>query len=103
MTRRSRGASPGMPPTLDELTGTTALVRLALRRDRILVPAWLATFAFTATLSARASIDLYPSSVDRIEAASAVNRSSALVALYGRVYDPSSLGAVSLIKLGGFG
>lgn len=86
-----------------DLTGTGALTRMALRRDRVLIPVWVAVFALTAALSAAAAIDLYPSRLDRIGAAEAVNGSSALVALYGRIYDPASLGAVGLIKLGGFG
>jgi len=83
-------------------TGTGALVRAGLRRDRVLVPVWIAVFAGTAAASAAATVDLYPDERARAGAAAAVNSSSALVALYGRVYG-SSAGAVSMIKLGGFG
>ena len=88
---------------MSDLTGTGALVRLALRRDRVMLPAWIAVFVVTAAASARAAVDLYPSASSRIEAAQALNSSQALVALYGRIYDPTSLGALGLIKLGGFG
>lgn len=84
-------------------TGCSALTRLALRRDRALVAVWVTAFAAIAAVSANATMDLYPTTGSRLAAADAINRSAALVALYGRVYDPTSLGALSMIKLGGFG
>ncbi len=90
-----------MPVT--ELAGTGALVRLGLRRDRLLIPVWIAVFVVSAASSAGATADLYPTTASRVAAADSINRSPALVGLYGRIYDPSSLGAVSIIKLGGFG
>lgn len=84
-------------------TGTGALLRLALRRDRVLVPAWVLTFAGMATFSARATVGLYPDAAERAAAAEAVNGSAALVALYGRIYDPTSLGELSLFKMTAFG
>ncbi|MGZ4509576.1 MAG: hypothetical protein ACXVX0_20220, partial [Blastococcus sp.] len=88
---------------MSALAGTGALVRLGLRRDRILLPSWLAVFVLMAASSAVATVDLYPSVAERMAAADAVNRSQALVAMYGRVYDPSSIGAISMIKMGGIG
>lgn len=87
----------------DTLAGTGAMVRLGMRRDRWLLPAWVIGFATVAGASARATVGLYPDVASRVEAARSVNASAALIALYGRVYDPSSLGAVSLIKLTAFG
>jgi polyether ionophore transport system permease protein len=88
---------------MNAFAGTGLLVRLALRRDRIMVPAWIAAFVVVAAFSASATVDLYPSLASRVEAAYAINRSQALVALYGRVYDPSSTGALAMIKTGGIG
>jgi ABC-2 type transport system permease protein len=85
------------------LTGTGALLRLALRRDRILAPLWILLFVVTAAGSASASQELFPTLESRVRAASAINETPATLALYGRVFDPTSLGAVSLIKLGAFG
>ena len=84
-------------------TGTGQLIRLALRRDRVLLPVCLAVFVLLAAVSSLATVDLYPSASSRLAAADAVNSSQALVALYGRVYDPTSIGAISMIKMGGFG
>jgi ABC-2 type transport system permease protein len=88
---------------VNEFAGTGALVRLGLRRDRVLLPRWALLFSLTAAFSASATVDLYPSVVSRVAAAEAINGSPSLVALYGRVYDPTSLGAIALIKMGGIG
>ena len=88
---------------MNDYAGTVALVWVALRRSRLLLASWVAVFVLVATYSAKATIDLYPTLTSRIEAADAINGSQALVALYGRIYDPSSVGALSLIKMGGFG
>lgn len=83
--------------------GTGQLLRLALRRDRIMIPAWVVGFAVVAAASASASIELYPSAESRVAAAETVNNTPSLVALYGLIYDVTSLGAVSMVKLGGTG
>ncbi len=86
-----------------EFAGTGALVRLALRRDRWLLPLWLGLFALMASSSASATKSLYPTQASRTAAANVINATAALVALYGRIYDPTSLGAIALIKLTAFG
>lgn len=83
--------------------GTGPLLRLALRRDRWLLPAWSLGFAAMAGFSATATVDLYPNEAGRVEAANVVNATPALVALYGRIYDPTSLGALALFKMTAFG
>ncbi|MGB8022621.1 MAG: hypothetical protein WCF04_15445 [Candidatus Nanopelagicales bacterium] len=85
------------------ITGSGLLLRLALRRDRILLPAWVLGLSAMATFSARATVELYPEIPTRVAAAEAVNGSAALVALYGRIYDPTSLGELSLFKMTAFG
>jgi ABC-2 type transport system permease protein len=87
---------------MSSYAGARALTRLALRRDVALLAGWVAAFVLVAAVSAAATVDFYPSS-SRVAAADAVNRSQALVALYGRVYDPTSIGALSMIKTGSLG
>lgn len=87
----------------EALSGTWVLVRLALRRDRFLLSAWILGFAALAGLSANATAGLYPDEAQRVQAAELVNATSALVALYGPIYDPTSLGALALFKLTAFG
>lgn len=87
----------------ESLSGTGTLLRLAARRDRWLVPAWVLGFASIAGFSASATADLYPDLAGRLDAAEVINNTPSLVALYGRVYDPTSLGSLGLIKLTAFG
>lgn len=91
------------PSGAGPLHGMGALLRLALRRDRILLPAWLLGFAAMATFSVVATKDLYPSDQDLQAASDLINATASLVALYGKIYAPTSLGAVSLIKMTAFG
>jgi polyether ionophore transport system permease protein len=79
-------------------TGTKSLLRLALRRDRILVPVWILVFVFFAASSAGASVGLYDTLESRQSLMTSTNASPSLLALYGWVFD-DSLGAVSLYKL----
>jgi ABC-2 type transport system permease protein len=88
---------------MSSITGAGQLFRLALRRDRILLPVCLALFALIATSSASATIKIYPTAESVAQAAHSANSTPALVALYGRVYDEQSLGAVSMLKMTGFG
>ncbi len=88
---------------MSSLTGTLALVRLAVRRDRILLPVTIAAFAVMVTFSTSATVALYPTVEARIQAAASINNMASLVALYGRIYDETSLGAVAMIKMGGLG
>lgn len=88
---------------MSALTGTGPLLQLAIRRDRVLVPVWAAVLAFSAGSSAQATIGLYPTVGERVQAAGTINHTPALVALYGRIYDETSLGAIGMVKLNGFG
>jgi ABC-2 type transport system permease protein len=85
------------------LAGTGQLIRLALRRDRVMLSAWILIFAALAASSASATRGLYDTPQSLAQAALAINNSPSLVALYGLIYDVSSIGAVSMIKLGAFG
>ena len=88
---------------MTDLVGTRALVRLALRRDRVMLPLWIAVLVATAASSAWATADLYPTLSSRVRAATSFNDIQSLVALYGRVYDPPTTGGLALVKLGGIG
>ena len=85
------------------VTGVGPLVRLAVRRDRVLLSVWAVLLAGMAGLSASATVGLYPDLASRVQAAQNINATSSLVGLYGRIYDVTALGALATIKLGGFG
>jgi ABC-2 type transport system permease protein len=83
--------------------GTRALVRLALRRDRIMLPAWILVFVTVAASSAATTVDLYPTVESRTQFAASANSNPSLLAMYGWVFDGTSLGAVSMYKTIAFG
>jgi ABC-2 type transport system permease protein len=80
-------------------TGTGSLIRLALRRDRILLPVWILVFVAFAASSAASTEGLYPTVESRVQLATTANANPSLLALYGWVFEPTSLGAVGLYKL----
>lgn len=88
---------------MSRFAGTLELTRLALRRDRIVLPVWIAIFPLITVSSASATMALYPDEASRRMAASAINDVPVAVALYGRIWDPTSLGALSLLKLAAMG
>ena len=83
----------------ERLRGTGLLLRFALRRDRVLVPAWVLVLTAMVVASAAATGPLYATTAERIAAAEALNASPAIVALYGPVLDTTSLGELSMTKL----
>jgi len=88
---------------VNNFAGTFTLTRFALRRDRILLPIWIALFPLLTVSSASATVALYPTEQSRVVAAGAINELPVAVALYGRIWDPTSLGALSLLKLAAMG
>lgn len=100
-----RSTAPAAPPAgaTSPFTGTLQLVRLALRRDRVLIPVWIAVFGVMAYSSAAATVGLFPDLASRRGLAETVNGATATVALYGPIYDETSIGELSLFKLGTFG
>jgi ABC-2 type transport system permease protein len=99
----ARPAAAAATGQRDGFAGTGALLRLAIRRDRIVAPVWILLFVIMAASSSSASQSLYTTVESRVRAAAGVNGTPATLALYGRVFDPTSLGAVSLFKLGAMG
>lgn len=81
------------------LTGTRLLTRVDLRRDRIIAPVWVGVLVLMSVVSAAASAGLYPGEAERIRAAEVLNDSPAIVALYGPIVDPRSLGELSMTKM----
>jgi ABC-2 type transport system permease protein len=88
---------------MNRFVGTWTLTRFALRRDRILLPVWVLVFSLMTVFSASATMALYPDETSRTEAVSAVNDVPVAVAMYGRIWDPTSLGALSLLKMAAVG
>lgn len=96
-------AAAGTRTRTGPFTGWSALTRLALRRDRVLVPVWLAVFVLTAWSTAASTLGVYTTADSRRTMAATINATTTLRALYGPVFDEGSEGAVVLFKVGTFG
>ncbi|MEV0618911.1 ABC transporter permease [Nonomuraea sp. NPDC050404] len=81
------------------MTGTWTLVRLILRRDRVLLPVWIAITAFLPSSIASATAGLYSDQAAR-DAFAAVSASNpAQLAMRGAIYD-ASVGGLTAWTLG---
>lgn len=80
------------------LAGTGTLLRLALRRDRVLLPTSILAVVGLVTAAARATIDLYPDAGLAVAAMAEALSNPAVVALYGPISDPSSLDSLATFK-----
>lgn len=77
------------------LAGSVALVRLALRRDRVRLPVWVAGLLALMAVSAATTAGNYPSEGDRLAAARLLARNPALLMLRGPAPDASVGGLVA--------
>lgn len=90
------------PSARTRFAGTTRLLRLYLRRDRIVAPLWILLLSLPLGGVYVASIDsVYPTAADRASFAATVLASPAQLAMYGPVYN-TSIGAVGVWKAGMF-
>ncbi|WP_327368321.1 ABC transporter permease [Streptomyces sp. NBC_01217] len=94
--RAGAGASAG------QLAGTWPLLRLALRRDRIMMPIWVIVLGASFSSVGKSFASLYDTAAQRAELAATMNANSSLRALYGPVFDDSVGGLVSW-RMVGFG
>jgi ABC-2 type transport system permease protein len=83
---------------MSALTGTRALIRLILRRDRFLLPLWVLLLPLMLLIQPSATSELFPTAA-QLETYANTLRTPALVALYGPVFD-SNLGALSVTRAG---
>ncbi|MER7169994.1 ABC transporter permease [Streptomyces mesophilus] len=75
------------------LAGTGALLRLALRRDRIMLPLWVLAIGGTTASAAGSLGAVYGTPEERASVISSMTTNSSLRSLYGPVFD-DSLGAL---------
>ncbi|HEY7144168.1 MAG TPA: ABC transporter permease [Streptosporangiaceae bacterium] len=83
------------------LAGTGPLARLAARRDRIMLPAWLYVLTALVASTAYSFKKLYPAAGSRQEFASAAAHNPALLSLYGTL-SGSSVGSLTAWRYGTF-
>ncbi|MEV6280314.1 ABC transporter permease [Nocardia sp. NPDC051832] len=98
ITAERPSAIPSFGPSSD-FTGTTKLLRLFLRRDRIVLPLWVLLLGFMPAIQVLSVKGLYKTQADLDQYAASLAKSPALAAMYGPVFD-STLGSVGTWKAG---
>ncbi|MEV8097371.1 ABC transporter permease [Kitasatospora sp. NPDC085879] len=88
---------------MNTLAGTPVLLRLALRRDRITLPAWVYALTASVVSTALAFRSLYDTEDARLRFAAGIAANTSLRALYGPLYDPSTIGGLTAWRMGVFG
>lgn len=88
-------ADAGRRTGTGQLAGTWVLLRLALRRDRIIMPLWVIVLGGSFSSVGKSISSLYGTDAQRAELAASMNGNSSLRAMYGPVFDDSVGGLVS--------
>ncbi|MGD0683558.1 MAG: ABC transporter permease [Streptosporangiaceae bacterium] len=86
---------------MSTLAGTSALARLAARRDRIMLPAWIYVLTALVAGTAYSFRKLYPTVAGREQFAAVAARNPALLSLYGPL-SGSSIGSLTAWRYGAF-
>src|SRR6202044_904469 len=84
--RTQRPGGPGEGRGRAGLTGTTALISLALRRDRIVLPVWLYVFAASIASTGYSFRHLYTRLPERLALIASVRGDASVLALSGPVF-----------------
>ncbi|MFF1715346.1 ABC transporter permease [Streptomyces sp. NPDC058268] len=82
-----------------QLAGTGALLRLALRRDRVMMPVWVLVVGGLVLSMPGALEQTYGTAAERADAMRSMNANSSMRALYSPVFG-DSLGALSAWRIG---
>ncbi|GGO42668.1 ABC transporter permease [Streptomyces lasiicapitis] len=83
------------------LTGTRPLLRLALRRDRVLIPVWLVVIAMMVLSMPNTLKEVYGTAAQRADLMESLATNASLRALYGPVFD-QSYGGLTAWRVGTF-
>lgn len=82
------------------MSGLAELVRLALRRDRVMIPAWVLGLGAAVGVTASSYVGLYSGEAARREVIATLGSTPATLALYGRIFG-DTVGALVAWRLGG--
>ena len=86
---------------MNTLAGTGALAKLAARRDRIMLPAWIYVLTALVAGTAYSFRRLYPTAAAREQFAAAAGHNPALLSLYGPL-SGNSIGSLTAWRYGAF-
>ncbi len=82
------------------LTGTAAMVRMVLRRDRVRLAVWVLGLAGLLVSSAAAQVSLYDSPAERASYAATIGGNPAVRAMSGPGYGLDSIGGIVAFEIG---
>ncbi|MGW6392283.1 ABC transporter permease [Streptomyces sp. NPDC055103] len=80
---------------MTSVTGTGTLTRLALRRDRVMIPLWVLVTGGLVASGAGSLEGLYGTAAERAEVAASMNANSSMRSFYGPVFSDSLGGLVA--------
>jgi ABC-2 type transport system permease protein len=86
---------------MSTMTGTRALVKLAARRDRVMLVAWIYVLTALIAGTAYSFKKLFPTAAGRTEFAISAGHNPALLSLYGPLFG-NSVGSLTAWRYGGF-
>ena len=98
--RATPGPREGRPPGTAPFAGTGTLLRLDLRRDRLVIAAWVAVIGVFVAFTAVAFADSYPTVADRLPFAATISHNAGLVALTGEPFDLLTTGGLTAWRIG---
>jgi ABC-2 type transport system permease protein len=88
---------------MSRLTGVPAMLWLALRRERLRIPVYLALFTILVAETAAQSKSMFPTPAARADYAATVAGNPGLIAMVGPPYAVTNVGGDVAWQLGGFG
>ncbi|MDX3188668.1 ABC transporter permease [Streptomyces sp. MN03-5084-2B] len=85
-----------------ELAGTWHLTRLALRRDRVILPIWIVLLSVVPASSVNTFTQFYPTVADRLALQAGANANPSYALLYGPPFDLTTAGGFIAWRMCGF-
>ncbi|MFE5025501.1 ABC transporter permease [Streptomyces sp. NPDC056656] len=85
-----------------QLAGTGTLLRLALRRDRVMIPVWVAVVLMMVVSMPGSLKSVYSTAAERADLAQSMVTNSSMRALYGPVF-ADSIGGLTAWRIGVYG
>ncbi|WP_410607245.1 ABC transporter permease [Amycolatopsis sp. lyj-109] len=93
---------PAVAAPAHELAGTWHLTRLALRRDRVILPIWIVLLSVVPASSVKTFTQFYPTVADRLALQAGANANPSYALLYGPPFDLTSAGGFIAWRMCGF-
>ncbi|GHG18966.1 MULTISPECIES: ABC transporter permease [Amycolatopsis] len=95
-------ARPVVVAPAHELAGTGHLTRLALRRDRVILPIWIVLLSVVPASSVNTFTQFYPTVADRLALQAGANANPSYALLYGPPFDLTTAGGFIAWRTCGF-